>query len=49
METDHEIVRYIIHFLTMDKDEYTKISKRCIIKAGEFYYMDFAKELLKLL
>ncbi|NPA23235.1 MAG: glycosyltransferase family 4 protein, partial [Crenarchaeota archaeon] len=49
VETDHEIVRYIIHFLTMDKDEYTKISKRCIIKAGEFYYMDFAKELLRLL
>ncbi|NPA99853.1 MAG: glycosyltransferase family 4 protein [Crenarchaeota archaeon] len=48
VETDHEIAKYIIHILSLDRDEYYKISKRCIEKAREFYYTNFAREVLEL-
>ncbi len=48
VSTDHDIVRYIIHFLKMDKDDYMKISTRCIRKAQEFYYREFARHIINI-
>jgi len=48
IETDHDVIKHVTHILLMDKDEYHKIAKRCIEKAREFYYTNFAKEILSL-
>ncbi len=48
VSTDHEVIKYVTHILLMDSDEYCKIAKRCIEKAREFYYINFAKEILSL-